>query len=117
MSYVDGFVVAVPKEKKEDYIRHAIEAAKVFKECGALNLVECWGDDVPDGEITSFPLAVKCEENEVVCFSWIMWASKQVREKGMEKAMEDPRLSPDINPMPFDGRRMIFGGFEIIVNE
>jgi uncharacterized protein YbaA (DUF1428 family) len=117
MNYVDGFVLAVPKENKEAYIRHAVEAAKVFKECGALNLVECWGDDVPDGEVTSFPLAVKCKENEVVCLSWVTWPSKQVREEGMAKAMEDTRLSPDINPMPFDGKRMIFGGFNVIVDE
>jgi uncharacterized protein YbaA (DUF1428 family) len=117
MSYVDGFVLAVPKENKAIYIHHAVEAGKVFKEYGALSLVECWGDDVPDGEVTSFPLAVKCEEHEVVCFSWMTWPSKTVRDEGMAKAMADPRLSPDVNPMPFDGKRMIFGGFNIIVNE
>ena len=117
MNYVDGFVLAVPKANKDLYIKHALEAAVVFKECGALSLVECWGDDVPDGEVTSFPLAVKCQEDEVVCFSWVTWPSKEAREKGMEKAIQDPRLSPEVNPMPFDGKRMIFGGFNMLVNE
>lgn len=117
MSYVDGFVLAVSKENKEAYIRHAIEAAKVFKKNGALSLVECWGDDVPDGKVTSFPMAVKCEANEVVCFSWIMWPSKAARDEGMAKSMEDPKLSPELNPIPFDGMRMIYGGFNVIVNE
>jgi uncharacterized protein YbaA (DUF1428 family) len=117
MNYVDGFVLAVPKDNKETYIKHSLDAAKVFKDCGALSLVECWGDNVPDGEVTSFPLAVKCEQNEVVCFSWITWPSKEARDEGMAKAMEDPRLSPDVNPMPFDGKRMIYGSFNVIVNE
>lgn len=79
-------------------------------------MVDCWGDDVPEGEVTSFPLAVKCQENEVVCFSWITWPSKEARDAGMAKAMEDPRFSSENNPMPFDGKRMIFGGFDVIVN-
>lgn len=117
MHYVDGFVLAVPTENKQDYIRHAVEAAKVFKEYGALSLVECWGDDVPDGEVTSFPMAVKCEANETVCFSWLTWPSKEIRDDGMKRCMEDPRLHPDNNPMPFDGKRLIYGGFSVIVNE
>ena len=117
MSYIDGFVLAVPKANKEIYVKHALEAAKVFKKHGALGLVECWGDDVPEGELTSFPLAVKCKENEVVCFSWMTWPSKEVRDAGMEHAMMDPWFAADLNPMPFDGKRMIFGGFNIIVNE
>ena len=117
MSYIDGFVLAVPKENKKAYICHAVDAAKVINEYGALNLVECRGDDVPDGEVTSFPMSVNCKEHEVVCFSWITWPSKQVRDEGMANAMADPRLSPEVNPMPFDGKRMIFGGFDIIVNE
>jgi uncharacterized protein YbaA (DUF1428 family) len=117
MSYIDGFVLAVPKANKEIYIQHALEAAKVFKKHGALGLVECWGDDVPDGELTSFPMAVKCKENEVVCFSWMTWPSKEVRDAGMELAMKDPWFASDLNQMPFDGKRMIFGGFNIIVNE
>lgn len=116
MNYVDGFVAAVPKSNKAKYIEHASNAAKVFKEHGALRLVECWGDDVPEGKITSFPMAVKCKEDDVVIFSWILWPSKKVRDEGMKKVMEDPRLNPRDNPMPFDGMRMIYGGFEMVVD-
>ena len=77
--------------------------------------MECWGDDVPDGKVTSFPMAVKRKEDETVVFSWIMWPSREVRDAGMAKVMVDPRLQPDKNPMPFDGQRLIYGGFEIIV--
>lgn len=115
MSYVDGFVAAVPNANKEAFRRHAADAAVVFKEFGALQVMECWGDDVPDGKHTSFPMAVKCGDDETVIFSWILWPSRQVRDEAMEKVMKDPRLQPETNPMPFDGRRMIFGGFEPIV--
>ena len=117
MAYIDGFVAAVPNDNKEVYIKHSREAAATFKEHGALKLVECWGDDVPGGEVTSFPMAVKCKPDETVVFSWILWPSKQARNEGMKKAMEDPRLHPENNPMPFDGQRMIYAGFEIIVDE
>lgn len=117
MKYVDGFVLAVPSDKKAEYIKHASDAAEVFKEYGVLSLVECWGDDVPDGEITSFPMAVKCQPNETVCFSWLTWPSKKIRDENMDKIMEDPRMHPDNNPMPFDGKRMIFGGFEVVLNK
>jgi uncharacterized protein YbaA (DUF1428 family) len=117
MSYIDGFVVAVPTANKELYRQHAKAAAAVFKEYGALKLVECWGDDVPEGKITSFPMAVKCKNDETVVFSWILWPSRHVRDEGMAKAMSDPRLQPDANPMPFDGKRLIYGGFDIIVDE
>ena len=117
MSYVDGFVAAVPTANKEIYKQHAIAAAVVFKEHGALKLVECWGDDVPEGKITSFPMAVKCQEDETVVFSWIIWPSRQVRDEGMGKVMSDPRLQADTNPMPFDGKRLIYGGFDMIVDE
>jgi len=116
MEYVDGFVAAVPTVNKEKYIQHAAEAAVIFKEHGAVRLVECWGDDVPDGEITSFPLAVRCKEDETVVFSWIIWPSKEARDAGMEKAMVDPRMSEDNNPMPFDGQRMIYGSFQMFIN-
>ncbi len=115
MTYVDGFVAAVPTNNREAYLKHAEEAAIVFKDHGALKLVECWGDDVPQGEITSFPMAVKCKDDETVVFSWILWPSREVRNAGMEKVMADPRLQPDRNPMPFDGKRLIFGGFEMIL--
>lgn len=116
MDYVDGFVAAVPTANREIYRQHAEKAAVVFKEHGALSLVECWGDDVPEGKLTSFPMAVQRQADETVVFSWITWPSKQVRDEGMKKVMEDPRLQPDTNPMPFDGKRLIYGGFQMIVN-
>jgi uncharacterized protein YbaA (DUF1428 family) len=116
MTYVDGFVAAVPTANRELYRRHAAAAAVVFKEHGALSVAECWGDDVPEGELTSFSLAVKRQEDETVVFSWITWPSRQVRDDGMKQVMADPRLQPDVNPMPFDGKRMIYGGFERIVD-
>ncbi|WP_294735003.1 DUF1428 domain-containing protein [uncultured Pseudomonas sp.] len=116
MSYVDGCVIAVPTAKREQFIQHAKAAAVVFKEHGALNIVECWGDDVPQGQVTSLPMAVKLKDDETVVFSWIVWPSRQVRDAGMSKVMDDPRLKADVNPMPFDGRRMIYGGFEMILN-
>jgi uncharacterized protein YbaA (DUF1428 family) len=117
MSYVDGFVAAVPTANKAIYKQHATAAAVVFKEHGALKLVECWGDDIPEGKITSFPMAVKCKNDETVVFSWIIWPSRKVRDEGMQKVMSDPRLQPDTNPMPFDGKRLIYGGFDMIVDE
>jgi len=113
--YVDGFVLAVPTAKREAYRQHAEFAAPIFREFGALKLVECWGDDVPEGKVTSFPMAVKCKDDETVVFSWILWPSKEVRDAGMKKLMEDPRMK-DMKDMPFDGQRMIFGGFEILVD-
>lgn len=117
MNYVDGFVLAVPDENKEVYRKQAQAAAAVFKEHGALGLVECWGDDVPEGKLTSFPMAVQRKPGETVVFSWITWPSREVRDEGMKKAMADPRLSQASNPMPFDGKRMIFGGFKVLVEE
>jgi uncharacterized protein YbaA (DUF1428 family) len=116
MSYVDGFVCAVPTANRESFLKHATAAASVFKEHGALTVVDCWGDDVPEGKLTSFPMAVKSTRDETVVFSWIIWPSKQVRNAGMQKVMADPRLQPDANPMPFDGARLIYGGFEMIAN-
>ncbi len=117
MSYVDGYVVAVPVSNKARYIQLAQLAAGVFKEHGAFQVVECWGDDVPEGKLTSFPMAVKCQPDEVVVFSWVRWSSRAVRDAGMEKVMADPRMQPFHDAMPFDGKRMIFGGFEVIVDE
>jgi uncharacterized protein YbaA (DUF1428 family) len=116
MSYVDGFVAAVPTANREKFKQHAEAIAAIFKENGALSVTECWGDDVPEGKLTSFPMAVKLKEDETVVFSWIIWPSRQTRDAGMQKVMADPRLQPDVNPMPFDGQRMIFGGFEMIVS-
>ena len=115
MSYVDGFVIAVPTANREKFREHAELAAPIFIEYGALSIAECWGDDVPDGKLTSFPLAVKLKDDETVVFSWIIWPDKVTRDTGMEKVMNDPRIQPDMNAMPFDGQRMIFGGFEMIV--
>jgi uncharacterized protein YbaA (DUF1428 family) len=114
MSYIDGFVAAVPNANRDAYKRHAEQAAVVFKNHGALKVVECWGDDVPDGKLTSFPMAVRKKDDETVVFSWIVWPSRQVRDEGMKKVMADHRSHPDANPMPFDGKRLIFGGFEVL---
>jgi uncharacterized protein YbaA (DUF1428 family) len=115
MTYVDGFVAAVPTANKEAYRKHAENAAVVFKEHGALSLVECWGDDVPEGKINSLHTAVMRKEDETVVFSWTLWPDKATRDAGWQKIMADPRMQPDVNTMPFDGSRMIFGGFEMIV--
>ncbi|AOY94214.1 RNA signal recognition particle [Cupriavidus sp. USMAA2-4] len=115
MSYIEGFVVPVPTANREIYRKMAEDAAVVFKDHGALGLVECWGDDVPEGKLTSFPLAVQRKADETVVFSWITWPSREARDRGMRAAMEDPRLKQQ-QSMPFDGRRMIFGGFEVIVD-
>ena len=116
MPYVDGYVLAVPKQNKSDYIRLAELSADVFKEHGALAVVENWADDVPDGEIPSLPIAVQCKDEEEVVFSWITWPSREARDAGNKAAMEDPRFQDwDMSKMPFDGKRMIFGGFVTIV--
>lgn len=116
MSYVDGFVAAVPNANKEIYRQHAKKGAAIFRKYGALQMVECWGDEVPDGELTSFPKAVQCKADESVIFSWILWPSKSVRDAGMKKAMEDPLFDMENNPMPFDGQRLIYGGFEMLLD-
>jgi uncharacterized protein YbaA (DUF1428 family) len=116
MAYVDGFVAAVPTANREKYRKHAEDSAVVFKDHGALKVVECWGDDVPDGKVTSFPMAVKRKNDETVVFSWVVWPSRKVRDEAMKKVMADPRIQPDVNPMPFDGQRLIYGGFEAIVD-
>lgn len=115
MPYVDGFVVPVPMANKEAYSKLATEAAAVFREYGALRVVECWGDDVPDGKVTDFRMAVKAEPGESVVFSWIVWPSKEARIEGGRKAMQDPRLQPGPG-MPFDGARLIYGGFEVLLD-
>ncbi len=115
MNYVDGFVAAVPTANRDAYLKHAEEAAIVFKDHGALNVIECWGDDVPEGKLTSFSMAVKREPNEAVVFSWVTWPTKEARDEGWKAVMADPRMQSDVNPMPFDGKRMIYGGFKMIV--
>jgi uncharacterized protein YbaA (DUF1428 family) len=111
MSYVDGYLIPVKLENKDAYLRVAAKAAPVFRDHGALRVVETWGDDVPTGKATDFFRAVQAEPGEVVVFSWIEWPSKAARDAGMKKAMEDPRMGYGGADMPFDGKRMIFGGF------
>lgn len=116
MAYVDGFVIAVPTAEKEAYRKLSEEMAPVFRKHGATSVIECWGDDVPDGELTSFPMAVKCKEDETVVFSWITWPDKETRDAGNQRTMEEMEaagMSPE--DMPFDGKRMIFGGFKTLV--
>ena len=115
MAYVDGFVIAVPTARKQQFIDHAGKADSVFKELGATRILECWGDDVPDGKLTDFRREVKATDDETVVFSWIEWPDKTTRDEAMPKLMSDPRLQPEANPMPFDGKRMIFGGFTPVV--
>lgn len=117
MKYVDGFVVAVPADKKDAYREMAAKAAPLFKEFGALRIVECWASDVPAGKVTDFRMAVKAEENEEVVFSWIEYPSKEVRDAANQKMMSDPRMKEFGESMPFDGKRMIYGGFESIIDE
>jgi uncharacterized protein YbaA (DUF1428 family) len=114
MNYVDGVVIPVATADKEIYREFAQRMAALFKEYGALNVVDCWGDDVPEGKLTSFPLAVKREPDETVVFSWLTWPSRAARDEAWKKVMADPRMQPGAAPMPFDGKRMIFGGFEVI---
>ena len=116
MSYVDGFVLCVPTDKKDAYLEHARDCVPIFKKYGALRLVEGWGVDVPDGELTSFPMAVQLKPDETVLFSWVEWPSKDARDKGMEQLLKDPFFQQE-NDVPFDGKRMIFGGFETILDE
>jgi uncharacterized protein YbaA (DUF1428 family) len=114
MNYIDGFLAAVPTAGRDAFIEHARRSAEVFKAHGATSVVECWGDDVPDGKLTSFPLAVQRKADETVVFSWIVWPSKQARNDGMKRVMDDPRMQ-DMS-MPFDGKRMVYGGFEVVLS-
>ena len=117
MSYADGFVLAVPKAKLDEYKALARKAGAVWKEHGALAYVECTGDDTPYGELTSFPRAVQAKEDEIVIFSWIVYESLAARDEILKKVMSDPRLKMDPAAMPFDGKRMIYGGFEVVVEQ
>ncbi|MEG9268717.1 DUF1428 domain-containing protein [Qipengyuania sp. Mu-71] len=113
--YIDGFVMAVPTANKEKFTAHAEMADSVFIDLGATRVIECWGDDVPDGETTDFRKAVKAKDDEAVVFSWIEWPDKKTRDAAMAKMMSedfsDERMDQEKNPMPFDGKRLIFGGF------
>ena len=123
MTYIDGFVIAVPTANKQKFIDHAKLGDSVFIDLGALRVLECWGDDVKDGKLTDFRKAVKATDDETVVFSWIEWPDKLTRDAAMAKMMEamndpskvDPRMDPTKNPMPFDGKRLIYGGFVPVV--
>jgi uncharacterized protein YbaA (DUF1428 family) len=115
MTYIDGFVAAVPTANKQKFIDHAKKGDSVFVQLGATKVLECWGDDVPEGTVTDFRRAVKATDDETVVFSWIEWPDKATRDRAMPIMMEDPRTQPDQNPMPFDGKRLIYGGFAPVV--
>ena len=118
MAYVDGFVSPVPKKNKQAYLRVARKAEKVWREHGALDYVECIADDVKPGKYTSFPLSVKLKTDEVVWFSWIVYKNRKHRDSVNAKVMKDPRLAKmmDIKAMPFDSKRMVYGGFKVVVD-
>jgi uncharacterized protein YbaA (DUF1428 family) len=119
MPYIDGFVIAVPTANRQKFIEHATSADSLFMELGATRILECWGDDVPEGKLTDFRKAVQAKDEETVVFSWIEWPDKATRDAAdgrMNELMKtDDRFNPEKNPMPFDGKRMIFGGFSPIV--
>ena len=117
MTDVEGFVVAVPTANKEAYRKHAADAAPLFKEFGVARMVEAWGDDVPDGKVNDFKGAVQAKPDETVVFSWFEYPDKATRDAANEKMMSDPRMAAMGGEMPFDGKRMIMGGFESIVDD
>ena len=117
MSYIDGFVMVVSTDRKQAYLEMAQKAAALFKEFGATRVVECWGDDVPEGKVTDFWKAVQAGSGETVVFSWIEWPSKAIRDAANEKMMTDERMQPPAMEMVFDGKRMIYGGFTPILDE
>jgi uncharacterized protein YbaA (DUF1428 family) len=120
MSYVDGFVMAVPNANKQAFIEHAKTFDPVFMEHGATRVLECWADDVPDGTLTDFKKSVQAKPDESVVFSWVEWPDKATRDSAMSKMEDlmksDPRWDPAKHPMPFDGMRMIYGGFQPVVD-
>jgi uncharacterized protein YbaA (DUF1428 family) len=117
MTYVEGFVVAVPTANKDEYRRHAASALPIFREFGVTRMVEAWGEDVPDGKVTDFEGAVQAKPDETVVFSWFEYPSKEAREAANARMMADPRMKEMGASMPFDGKRMIMSGFRGIVEE
>jgi uncharacterized protein YbaA (DUF1428 family) len=116
MKYVDGFLLAVPARNKAAYLKIARKGAALFKSLGASRVVEAWQDDLPKGKTTDFFMAVKAKKTEMVVFSWIEWPSKKIRDSGMKRMMADPKTKEMFADMPFDGKRMIFGGFAPILD-
>jgi uncharacterized protein YbaA (DUF1428 family) len=121
MAYVDGFVIPVPRRNLDAYRRISRKAGKVWREHGALEYKECVADDAPKGKVTSFPQSVKLKKGETVVFSWITYKSRAHRDRVNKKVMEGPRLADmmgaeNMENMPFDGQRMIYGGFEVVVD-
>ncbi len=118
MAYVDGFVLPVPKRSKQAYLRVARKMGRICREYGALEYRECIADDVKPGKVTSFPQAVKLKNNEVVWFSWVVYKNRKHRDRVMGKVMKDKRLASMMDPklMPFDGKRMFYGGFKMAVD-
>ncbi|MGE0179533.1 MAG: DUF1428 domain-containing protein [Sphingomonas sp.] len=114
--YVDGYLLPVPEDRKEDYRAMAAKAAGKFKDYGAVRVVEAWGDDVPEGKVTDYQRAVKAEAGEGIIYSYVEWPDKETRDKGWERMMADPDMQPD-GDMPFDGKRMFWGGFRPIIDE
>jgi uncharacterized protein YbaA (DUF1428 family) len=115
MTYVDGFLIPVPTGSKAAFIAHAKRGAELFREYGALRVVDCWSDDVPHGKQTDFYMAVNATDGEAVSFGWVEWASKEARDTGWAALMKDPRMASDaMSQMPFDGARMVYGGFAMV---
>ena len=115
MRCVDTLVAAVPNDKKDAFVRHAEQAADIFKKNGALSAVYCWGRDVPEGDVTSLPLAVRRKPDETVVFGWVVWPSEEVRAQGMQHAFGDPRMQGQYNLIPYDRAHAIHGMFEPVV--
>ena len=115
MTFVDGYLAAVPAANKDAYLETARTAADLFLKHGALSVRECWGEDVPDGDVTSFPKAVHLEEGEVVVFSWVEWPSREARDAAMPALHADMEANMGMEAMPFDGQRLMFGGFQTIL--
>ncbi len=115
MSYIDGFIIAVPEANKQAFVDHARLVDDIFMTPGATRILECWGDEIPGGRVTDFRRAVQAGDDEAVVFSWIEWSDRTTRDAGMarfqELAKTDPRMDPAQTPVPFDGMRMIYGGF------
>ncbi len=120
MAYIDGFVIPVPTASRQAFIDHALATDTLFKDFGATRVVECWGDDLPGGKLTDFRKAVQAKQDETVAMAWIEWPDKATRDEGMKHfhdlAQTDDRFDEEKNPVPFDGARMIFGGFSVVLD-